>query len=86
MPNSVTTVLRMRASFAEARRNHAAGAVVGAAALPLALLGIPVALLVAGGVGAVIGAVVSYRMRVRGVERRLARVLDAVAAPPAPAY
>ena len=74
-------VLRVDARVDEARRNHVASAVAGAALLPLAAVGVPVALLVATSVGAVLGAIGSYRLRVRGVEQRIARMLDIVGAP-----
>ena len=67
----------------DARRNHVASAVAGAALLPLVVAGVPLALLAATALGAVLGAIGSYRLRLRGVERRIMRMLDTVAAPSA---
>ena len=74
-------LLRVRADVGEARRNHVASAAAGAALVPLAVFGLPVTLLTATAIGVVLGAVGSYRLRLRGVEERIVRMLEAVTAP-----
>lgn len=72
------TVLRVRARLDEARRNHVAMAAAALLAAPL-LLAVPV--LAAGAAGVALGALGSYRLRLRSVERCVAGLLDRVAEP-----
>lgn len=70
------TVLRVRARLDEARRNHLAMAAAALVATPL-LLAAPV--LAAAAAGVALGAIGSYRLRLRSVERCVAGLLDRVA-------
>ena len=55
-------------------------ALLGAAAIPLWVVGVLPALLAATGTGAVLGAIGAYRLRLRDVEHCLVELLDRVAA------
>ena len=78
--SSSSTVLRIRARLGGARRGHVLTALLGAAAIPLWVVGVLPALLAATGTGAVLGAIGAYRLRLRDVEHCLVELLDRVAA------